>query len=126
MFVLMGVAIVLVIAHEAAHVFTTMACGGQFEGVVVKHVVAVGVRIRVDGLSARQVAWTLWAAPVAESVVLLLALAVWPSLWLWWVVLGSAQWTLNLIPWPWFSNDGRKLWVLAHQGRQGLGASSSS
>ncbi len=120
MLIVMGVAIVLVIAHEAAHVLTTLAYGGRFEGVVVKHVIAVGVRIRVDGLSARQVAWTLWAAPIAEGVVLLLAFVGWPSLGLWWALLGSGQWTLNLIPWPWFPNDGRKLWLLAHQGCQGL------
>lgn len=113
----MGVAIVLVIAHEAAHVLTTLACGGRFEGVVVKHVLAVGVRIRVDGLSPRQIAWTLWAAPLAEGVVLLLAFAEWPSLWTWWTLLAGAQWSLNLIPWRWFSNDGRKLWLLARQGR---------
>lgn len=117
MLILLAMAIGMVIAHEAAHVLTTLACGGRFEGVVVKHVIAVGVRIRVDGLSARQVAWTLWAAPLAEGVVLLVALAGWPSLWAWWALLAGAQWGLNLIPWPWFPNDGRKLWLLAHQGR---------
>lgn len=109
---LLAVAIGLVVVHETAHVVTTVAFGGRFEGVVVKHVLAVGVKIRVDGLSRRQIAWTLIAAPLAEVLVVTVACAIRPQAWTLWLLLLGLQWAMNWTPWPWFSSDGRKLWTL--------------
>ncbi|NMP24505.1 hypothetical protein [Sulfobacillus harzensis] len=111
---LIAVAAAMVVAHELAHVVTTLAFGGRFEGVVVKPVLAVGVKIRVDALSARQVAWTLIAAPLAEVLVVAAAWAIQPSAWRLWLMLLGVQWAMNWTPWPWFSTDGRRLWTLLH------------
>lgn len=119
---LIAVAVTMVVVHELAHVVTTVALGGRFEGVVVKHVVAVGVKIRVDALSARQVAWTLIAAPLAEVLVVVGAWAIQPRAWGLWLMLLGVQWVMNLTPWPWFPNDGRKLWLLMRYGRLALQA----
>lgn len=117
---LIAVATALVVAHELAHVMATVAFGGRFEGIVVKHVLAVGVKIRVDGLSARQVAGTLLAAPVAEGFVVAAAGLIQPQAWGLWLLLLGVQWVMNWVPWPWFPNDGRKLWLLVREGRGGL------
>ena len=117
---LMGVAVVMVVAHEMAHVVSTLAFGGRFEGVIVKHVLAVGVKIRVDGLSARQIAWTLIAAPVAELLVVAAATIIRPQAWALWLLLLGLQWLMNWTPWPWFPTDGRKLLRLVRQGRDAL------
>lgn len=119
---LLAVAIGMVVIHEAAHVVTTMAIGGRFEGVVVKHVLAVGVKIRVDDLSARQVALTLIAGPLAEVLVVAAAWMLVPGYGLLWLGLMAIQWTMNLVPWPWFANDGRKLLRLVQLGRVALEA----
>ncbi len=117
---LVSVVLAMIVCHEAAHVLITVACGGRFEGVVLQHVLAVGVRIRVDDLSARQIALTLIAGPVAEALVLGVAWQIHPMAWPLWLLLLGTQWMLNLIPWPWFPNDGRKLWRLMRQGRSAL------
>lgn len=116
------VAIAMIILHEAAHVLTTLAFGGRFEGVTVRHVIAVGVKIRVDALSTRQIAATLIAAPVAEALVISAAILVRPEAWSLWLLLLGVQWAMNLVPWPWFPNDGRKLWLLTQHGRAALAA----
>ncbi len=109
-----AVAATMVMAHELAHVVTTVAFGGSFEGIVVKYVLAVGVKIRVDALSARQVAWTLIAGPLAELLVVAAAWAIQPRAWGLWLMLLGVQWVMNLTPWPWFPTDGRRLWTLLH------------
>lgn len=117
---LSGVAVVMIVAHELAHVVATLAFGGRFDGVVVKHVLAVGVKIQVDGLSAQQIAWTLIAAPIAEVLVVAVAFAIRPQAWALWLLLLGLQWAMNFTPWPWFSTDGRKLLRLMQHGRAAL------
>lgn len=113
---LIAVAVALVVAHELAHVVTTLALGGRFEGVVVKHVLAVGVKIRVDGLSARQIMLTLLAAPVAELGVTITASVLAPSARSLWLLLIMVQWGANWVPWWGFPNDGWRLWQLVRDG----------
>lgn len=117
---LLIVAILLVVGHETAHVLTTLACGGRFEGIVVRHILAVGVKIRVDGLSARQVMATLIAAPVAEMAII--AIASWgdPAGMGWWLFLGAGQIGASWIPWWGFPNDGQRFFALLQQGRAAL------
>ena len=123
--VIIGVVVAMIIAHEAAHVLTTLALGGRFDGVFVQHLIAVGVKVRVDGLSRSQVALTLLAAPLAEVAVTVLAWRFYPSAHLLWLMVLCAQWALNLTPWPWFPTDGRKLWLLLHHGPETLAEAGS-
>lgn len=119
-FLLLTVAIVLVVAHEGAHVATTLACGGRFVGIAVKPGLAVGVIIRVDALSPRQIAGTFLAAPMAEVLVIGAALLIRPEAWSLWLLLLGVQWAANWIPWPWFPTDGRKFWLVIQGGRAAL------
>ena len=117
---LLIVAILLVVGHETAHVLTTWACGGRFEGIVVRHILAVAVKIRVDGLSVRQVMATLIAAPMTEMAII--AIASWcdPAGMGWWLVLGAVQIGVNWVPWWGFPNDGQRVFALLQQGRAAL------
>lgn len=111
---ILAVVVALIVAHESAHVVTTLAFGGRFDGVVWRHVLAVGVKIRVDALSSRQIAGTLLAAPLAEALVVSVAILLRPQAWGLWLLLLVLQWAMNLVPWPWFPTDGRKLLTLLH------------
>lgn len=112
-----GVAMALLVAHEAGHAVAARAVGGRWAGVVRRGVWAVGVRIRVDGLSRRRIAVTLLAAPAAELLVLLAAWRLWPPDGAWWALLGAVQWGVNGLPWPGLPTDGRRLWALWRTGR---------
>ncbi|WP_020375033.1 hypothetical protein [Sulfobacillus thermosulfidooxidans] len=109
--VVVGVAVLMVVVHEMAHVLTALAVGGRWDGLAWRWW-AVGVRLRVDGLRPRQVAATLWAAPLAEAVLLASAVVLWPHAWRWWGALAAGQWLVNLMPWPGWPNDGAQLWRL--------------
>ncbi|POB12207.1 M50 family metallopeptidase [Sulfobacillus sp. hq2] len=121
---LIGVALGMVLVHELAHAGVTWALGGRVEGVVWRAWGAVGVRLRVDGLTPSQVALTVAAGPAAEALWLLGVWAVWPTQALWWLMLGVGQWALNLVPWPGVPNDGRQLWrwarMTARLGKEGM------
>ena len=116
----LGGAVAMVMGHEAAHAVVTRALGGQVEGLTWRWFGAVGVRLRVDGLSRVQVAWTLLAAPVAEGLVVGALWMLQPALAGIWLALLAAQWGMNLVPWPGVPNDGRRLWQLMHGGRAAL------
>lgn len=115
---------ILIVAHETAHALVTVALGGKIEGVVVRGFLAVGVRLRIDGLSAGKVAATLIAGPAAELLVVAAAAAYRPQFSAMWLFLLASQWFMNLIPWPWFPNDGQKLWRLLQHGLVAFGRDS--
>ncbi len=116
----LGGAVAMVMGHEAAHAVVTRAVGGQVEGLTWRWFGAVGVRLRVDGLSRVQVVWTLLAAPVAEALVVGALWILQPGLAEIWLALLVAQWGMNWVPWPGVPNDGRKLWRLMRFGRAAL------
>ena len=107
-----AVACCMIVGHELAHVATTVLVGGRFDGVVFRHVWAVGVRIRIDHLTPTQVFWTLAAAPLAELGILGSATLFDPTLSSLFLVMGLAQWGLNLVPWPGLPNDGHRMWAI--------------
>ena len=116
----LGGAVAMVMGHEAAHAVVTRALGGRVEGLTWRWFGAVGVCLRVDGLSRVQVAWTLLAAPVAEGLVVGALWILQPELAGIWLALLIAQWGMNWVPWPGIPNDGRRLWRLMHGGRAAL------
>ena len=116
----LGGAVAMVMGHEAAHAVVTRAVGGQVEGLTWRWFGAVGVRLRVDGLSRVHVVWTLLAAPVAEALVVGALWILQPGLAEIWLALLVAQWGMNWVPWPGVPNDGRKLWRLMRFGRAAL------
>ena len=116
----LGGAVAMAMGHEAAHAVVTRALGGQVEGLTWRWFGAVGVRVRVDGLSRVQVVWTLLAAPVAEALVVGALWILQPGLAEIWLALLVAQWGMNWVPWPGVPNDGRKLWRLMRFGRAAL------
>ena len=118
--VTVGFVVALIVVHEAAHVLVTLTLGGRFDGVIMPHMIAVGVKVRVDGLSRYQVALTILVAPFAEAVVMVLARRFYPSAHLLWLMVLCAQWVMNLTPWPWFPTDGHKLWLLLHHRPEAL------
>ena len=109
------IAVCLVVSHEAAHILTTVVCGGRFDGLVHHHVLWVGVKVRLDGLSKRQMLATLFAAPVAELIVISIAWRLMPSLRADWGILLATQWLANGIPWPGLRNDGHHIVALLRQ-----------
>lgn len=113
-----GVGFAMIAAHETAHAVATRVFGGRWEGVVFAGI-AVGVRVRVDGLTPRQILATLVAAPLTEGVVVLVAWLFWPGLESVWALLLSLQWALNWCPWLGFPNDGRRAWSLLRHGTVG-------
>lgn len=111
MWLLMGVAFAFIIAHEAGHVVTTKLLGGHWLGVECRGFL-VGVRLALDSLTPPKVAATLAAGSLAEALVAMTAMAIWPRFIVWWATLLLAEWAMNLIPWGFISNDGTRLWKL--------------
>lgn len=108
---LLAVAVAMVVAHEAGHVLLTLRFGGHWRSIEFRGY-AVGVRLFIDGLSPAQLAWTLAAGPLAEGIVIAIAVALWPGKYPWWLLLLGLQWVMNIIPWGRFPNDGTRLWQL--------------
>lgn len=106
-------AILLLCAHEGAHVVTTLYYGGRFQGLVYRRWFAIGVRLRVDGFTRTQIRHTLIAAPVAELMVTALACIGDPRLWVGWLSIEALQLLANWGPWGSFPNDGRQYRQLA-------------
>ena len=107
---------ILIVGHESAHVIMTRLLGGQVEGWIRPSWFTVGIRIRVDDLSVRQIVWTIVAAPITEAGIIALAIGLQPILWRWWLGMLAGHWLLNFIPWPGIPNDGHTLWWLGHYG----------
>jgi len=113
--VILGFVVALIVAHETAHVLATLALGGQFDGIFMRH-----LKVRVDGLSRCHVVLTLLAAPFAELIVMALAWQFYPSAHRLWLMMLCIQWVINLTPLPWVPTDGRKLWLLLYYGSDAL------
>lgn len=112
---LVVVASLMVTAHESAHILLTRLLGGRWLGLEFRGLM-VGVRLSVKSLTLTQVAWTLAAGPLAEALVVALAMWVWPRDWAWWLFMLSLQWVVNVIPWGLIPNDGTRLWKILRQG----------
>jgi len=112
---IIGASALAVIAHEVGHIVITRVLGGRFLGVEFRGY-AIGVRLSVTHLSQQQVAWTLIAGPLAETIVIALALYRWPSLYLWWVLILGLNWCMNVVPWGLFPNDGTRIWHIWRHG----------
>ena len=110
------VAVSMVVIHESGHILITRLLGGRFHHVVFRGW-AVGVQLTLDGLSQQSVAWTLLAGPLAEAIVVGVAVATDPRHVQWWAFLLLTQWIVNLVPWGVVPNDGTRLWQLWRQRR---------
>lgn len=105
------VAVTMLLAHEAGHVLSTRMMGGHWLGVQCKGFM-IGVRLSITALTHRQVAWTLAAGSISESLVTAFASLIWPHESRWFFLILSLEWLLNLTPWGIISNDGTRLWRL--------------
>lgn len=105
----------MIVAHEAGHVIVTQCLGGKWLGIEFRGY-AVGVRLSVHALSSQQLAWTCMAGPLAEAVIALGAVVVWPEQYRWWLLLLTLEWLINLVPWGRFPNDGTRAWRLWRTG----------
>ncbi len=117
--ILLSVAVAMIVLHEAGHAVVAVLLGADFEGVRMRGLTAA-VKLRVDRLTAGQVALTLMAGPVAEAVIVLAASVIWPPYHLLFLLILGLQWAANVTPWPWFPTDGRRLWLLYRDGRSSL------
>lgn len=118
-----GLAVGLLILHEAGHVLATWAWGGRFDGLAWSGW-GIGVRLTVDTLTPRQQAWTVAAGPFAEWVGVGLVALGWPAGLPLALGIAGVQAFANLIPWGRIPNDGTRLWW-AWRGRTVQGGKAS-
>ena len=99
-----GIAVVLIIVHEAGHMVSLRISGGRMLGLVFDGW-RVGVRTDVAALSLTQRGRSALSGLVAEGVAVVIGIALDPAHWLAWLTLWAADLLVNGVPWQ-HTNDG--------------------